>query len=260
MLARRALMIPLFFFAAAALYALMRSPLGRWLEEALVAPLTLTESAFAAARKTLPKPPKPTEREQRLAEQLDDLRLQAQQAEELWRENQRLRALLQAKRTTPLPTIEADVIGRAATNALATLTINRGRRDGVSTSSAVFTAAGLIGRAYRVHRASAKILLITDPTSGIGAMDQRSRDVGVVKGLRGSDLLFTYLPPEADVRTGDQVLTSGMGGVLPKGLPIGTVVQARQDPDDMSWSALVRPAEDVNRLEQVLVVVAEEKR
>ncbi len=257
---RRALLIPLSFFAVAVLvYASMRSPLGWWLEEALVAPLTLTEAAFAAARDTAPSPARLSAREQQLAEQVADLRLQARQAEELQRENVRLRALLEAKQATPLRTIVADVIGRAATNAMETVTINRGRRDGVSPSSAVFTADGLVGSALRVHRGSADVLLITDPTSGVGAMCQRSRDVGAVKGLRGAELLLTYLPPDADVRRDDQVITSGKGGVFPKGIPIGTVVQARQDPEDLSWSALVRPLADVRRVEQVLVVVEERR-
>ena len=68
------------------------------------------------------------------------------------------------------------------------------------------------------------------------------------------------MPPQADLRRGDLILTSGQGKVLPKGLAIGTLLQARQDPEDLSWSALLRPLADVDRVEQVLVVVAEEKR
>ncbi len=258
---RRALLIPLLFFLAAVLvYAFVRSRLGGWLEEALAIPLTGTESAFAAVRNSAPRPGRLSAREKQLTAQVDDLRLKTQQLEELRRENERLRALLQGKQETPLPTILADVIGRSATNALATLTINRGRTDGVSTSSAVFTADGLVGRVNTVYRHAAEVLLITDPTSGVGALDERSRDVGAVKGLRGESLLFTYLPPQADLRRGDLILTSGQGKVLPKGLAIGTLLQARQDPEDLSWSALLRPLADVDRVEQVLVVVAEEKR
>ena len=119
---------------------------------------------------------------------------------------------------------------------------------------AVLTDQGLVGRISEVTDTTSKVLLITDASSAVNAILQSSRLNGVVRGTPGGDLVMDYIPQGALFSVGEVVLSSGLGGKFPKGIPIGQVINIRQRDIDVFQQAVVRPTVDFRRLELVMVV------
>jgi len=170
------------------------------------------------------------------------------------KENKRLRALLKLGPSEPPERIAAEIISQSASNWLHRVRINRGAIDGVAPKSVVFTDKGVVGQVLTVSRSTSLVLLITDPDAGVGGMLQRSRAVGAVKGTGGDLCEMTYLGAKVDVREGDTVITSHLGEVFPKGITIGQVVSVRKARHYSSLEALIQPAVDMYRLEEVFVL------
>jgi len=114
---------------------------------------------------------------------------------------------------------------------------------------------GLVGVVTATAPTAARAMLLLDRRSAVDAMVQRSRARGIVRGRGSGDLEFVFMVRGDDVRVGDEVITSGVGGVHPKGLRIGTVVSVRADRDELLHAARVDPAVDFGRLEQVFVML-----
>jgi rod shape-determining protein MreC len=112
----------------------------------------------------------------------------------------------------------------------------------------------LVGRIHKVGPDSSTVLLITDPSSGVQALTQRNRVVGVVTGRAGDEPVMEYIPQGAEISVGDLVITSGLGGNFPKNLVIGQVVEVRQRDYEMFQQATLRPTVNFDRLEFVLVI------
>jgi rod shape-determining protein MreC len=124
---------------------------------------------------------------------------------------------------------------------------------------AVVTEKGLVGRVIEVGGHWAKVLSIIDSQSAVSAIAQRSRDNGTLQGdttlYDGEGLCrMVYLPQDATVREGDIVITSGLGDIFPKGLPIGTVVGVENEPFAVYQTARIQPGVDFEHLEEVLVI------
>jgi len=183
-----------------------------------------------------------------LSEEVNRLREQAREAE-------RLERLLDLARSLPHRTVAARVIARSPNAWYSTVLLDRGSKNGISMNDPVLTPSGLVGRVMEVGPASARVLLISDPRSAVGALVQRSRDIGVVQGLGGGHLSMRYLCRSAEVQEGDLVVTSGLGGVFPRGLPVGTIVRVTKDESGLFQEAEVQPAADLDRLEEVLVLL-----
>jgi rod shape-determining protein MreC len=185
---------------------------------------------------------------------IDNLRLK-----EVESENQRLRELLRFRQLNPTydfrgGQVIARVISKGPNNYLSTLTIDLGSEHGIAPGMPVVTERGLVGRIYKVGPNSSTVLLITDPSSGVPALIQRNRLVGVVDGRAGMPPVLDFIPQEGDVTTGDLVITSGLGGSFPKNLVIGQVVEVRQRDYEMFQQAVLRPTVNFDRLEFVLVI------
>lgn len=197
-------------------------------------------------------------KEEELRQQVQILKLQVAELRHAQEENERLRALLHAPRQPGQQAVLCTVIGRDPTtwNKYRTLTLDKGAEEGLTPRTAVVAAGGLLGRVYQTTSHTAQVLLISDSSSGVGAQVLSSRDVGVVKGLIGADLLLlSYLPKDARVRRGDQVITSGSGEVFPRGLLVGTVTAVSMDPKGFYQRAWVRPAADLEHIDYVLALV-----
>ncbi len=151
--------------------------------------------------------------------------------------------------------LAADITARKTDPKFDTLVINRGVRDGVRVNSMVRTRSGLVGRVFEVTPGTASVLMLTDQKSGVGGRVQRanSRSVGVCEGNNSSRLDFRYLPSEADIKPGDLIVTSGLGGVFPPGQLIGTVESVKADEGNVGKTAVVRPVVEFDRLEEVYV-------
>ena len=178
---------------------------------------------------------------------------------EVERENQRLREMLAFAETRPAfelrgGQIIARVIGQNATNFLNVAMIDLGSRHGIRVGMPVVNEQGLVGRIYTVTATTSKVLLITDPSSTVNTILQASRLTGIVNGVPGSDPVMGFIPQGTEVGVGEVVLTSGMGGSFPKGIPIGQVVDVRQRDVNVFQEAVVRPTVNFGRLEFVMVV------
>lgn len=152
--------------------------------------------------------------------------------------------------------LPADILSRRIDFKFETLLVARGANDGVKKDSVVVTKNGLVGRVTEVSAGNAVVLLITDLKSGVGARVQRaeSRALGVCKGTNSPLLTLTYLDNAADIKPGDEITTSGVGGVFPGGLRIGTVLEVKPDPSSAIKTAKVRPTVNFDRLEEVYIV------
>lgn len=170
-------------------------------------------------------------------------------------ENRRLRALL----GFPLPgewqRLGAQVVGRNGDSWLSRLAIDRGSRAGVRVNAAVLTDRGLVGRVSSVSPSLSIVTLISDPGSVVATVVAESGEAGVCYGQVGTDLLrMRFFSREAQVAPGDTVLTSGLGGVFPPHLLVGTVVETFRGDYGLVQYATVRPAADLDRLWQVIVL------
>lgn len=178
---------------------------------------------------------------------------------EVEQENQRLRQLLNFAQARPgLELRGAQIVGRVIgqdpTNFLDYLNIDLGARHGIEVGMPVLTDQGLVGRVSEVNSTTSKVLLITDASSSVNAILQSSRLNGVVRGGAGGQIVMDFIQQGAVLSVGEVVLTSGLGGKFPKGIPIGQVVQINQRDIDVFQQAVIQPTVDFGALELVAVV------
>ncbi|MFQ5828652.1 MAG: rod shape-determining protein MreC [Candidatus Methylomirabilia bacterium] len=191
-----------------------------------------------------------------LREEVKRLRVEALRTQETRVENLRLRNLLELKEQLPFEALPGEVIAKEWGGWIRSLTVNRGRRDGVRRLTAVIAPGGLVGRVVVVRNSSAVIQLLNDPSSTVGAMVQRTRTPGMVVGEPGGTLRFKFRALDGDaVGAGDLVVSSGLGGLFPKGLPVGRLVEVENRVSGLFQFAQVAPGVDFARVEEVLLLV-----
>ncbi len=194
---------------------------------------------------------------EQLRSQNEQLRTRVGELEEARQENVRLRSLVKLAQARELPSIAARVIGRPTNSWEGVITIDRGSRDGIKTGMPVVGPRGLLGQTVQVGPGYARVRLITDQRSGVAAMVQRNRATGIVRGSIEGDLALDFVSKETTVKAGDVVITSGLGGVYPKGIVVGEVSSVAKEPNGLYQQIGVTPGGDVSRLEEVLVLTAE---
>lgn len=194
---------------------------------------------------------------ERLRAELDAAQAALLQLEEAARENQRLTELLQLKGSLRGRAEAAVVAYRDPGNWLESVVIDKGSSSGIAKGQAVINARGVVGRVTSVTPNSATVLLAVDSRNSIGGIATRSRDLVVVEGAGdGSGLLIARpLGAQPDLAEGDVIITSGLGGVYPKGHAIGDVIAVERGKYGVSLLAYVKPRVDFQRLEEVLVLV-----
>lgn len=195
----------------------------------------------------------------RLKKEAGELREKLTLMTETIQENKRLRELLKFKESTGHAAITARVIGMDPTNLFKTITIGKGSADGLSKGMAVATSDGVVGRIISSSADSSRVLLITDRNSDTDAVIQRSRDRGIAGGGDYGTLRLKYLPRSADAMEGDLLVTSGVGGIFPKGLAIGFISKLDRSAGGIFLLAEVRPVVNFSKLEEVLVITTSPK-
>lgn len=191
----------------------------------------------------------------RLKEDIQHLNSRLADAGEALRENARLTELLALRKSIRDKTVTARIIGEDVTPWFRTLTIDRGAEDGLREGMPVLAAGGVVGQTVKVTAGSSRVMLLTDNASGIAAIIQRSRARGVVKGKGDNLCSLEFAMRGEDVQVGDQVLTSGIGGVFAKGSLIGEVTMVKKGEYGVFQTVTIRPAVNIARLEEVLVVL-----
>lgn len=189
----------------------------------------------------------------------DRLRMQIQQQDEQVREAERLRALIGLRESGLGHLVAARVIGRDPSHSLQTVTINKGQADGVREDASVITPEGLVGRVLSVGDGSAIVQLVTDAQSEVAALFSESRVQALFKGTGGPELELDYIEDDSAVREGDEIMTSGLDQIHPKGVPLA-VVTTVGPPGELFKLILAKPRADLSRLEEVLVVVQPDKQ
>ena len=200
-----------------------------------------------------------------LLKQIDNLRRENQQLKEqqiqtvaIARENDQLRNLFGWQKQAPWKLKLANVVMRDPANWWRTVQIDLGSRDGIQTNQPVLTAEGLIGRVSSVGYMSSQVVLIGDPNCRVSALvENNTHDMGVLSASGPLDTSFvelSYLASSANLKPGQNVITSGLGGIFPKGIPIGKIVDAQSVEYGLATEARVKLNANLGALEQVWVL------
>jgi rod shape-determining protein MreC len=171
----------------------------------------------------------------------------------------RLQALLGFKEQFISQTMAAQVIGGSGSELSRSVFIDKGHNDGVKPDMAVITADGIVGKVLHVYRSTSEVLRIDDQSSGVGAILDKTRLQGILNGTPAGELVLGRVMSDENVPVGELVLTSGGDSIFPKGLPIGRVTRVAQG-SDLFLNIHVRPAADLSKLEEVLVVTKIDER
>lgn len=198
----------------------------------------------------------PQETLSELREQNEQLTAEVAKLTEAEKTAERLEGLLGLQSTYSLESTAARIVGGSSDAWSQTVTIDKGTIDGLEVGMAVCNSGGAIGQIVEVSASSSTVRLLTDENSGISAMVQRSRAQGILQGQPDGTLLLNYVAADSDVSVGDIVITSGLGGVFPKGLPLGTVTSANRASNATYYTVTVRAQSLAENNEEVLVITS----
>lgn len=193
---------------------------------------------------------------ERLRARLQALEQRRVSYEDVVRQNDELRSLLELQDAADMESVAARVIDLGSSNFDWTITIDVGARDGVERDMVVINGDGLVGRVIQVTNAHARVLLTIDPNFGAPARVARNAETGPITGAGGKPLVFSPFNPEAEVEAGDEIVTSQYSNSsFPSGIPIGTVEEPGDPEGLLTRLVTVRPFVDFSRLDVVLVVL-----
>jgi len=195
---------------------------------------------------------------QDLQNQIERLQAELTRMEEYRQENERLLRLLELEDAYGLDAVGARVISASPDSWHRVITINKGSSAGIEVGMPVMSANGLIGQVESVSLFSSTVRLITDADSGVAVYIQESRAEGILSGSIDGVLYLNYIKLDVQVNPGDRVITSGTGGVYPKGIAVGEVLSVNYSKTDVYQTIVVRTYTRVSSFEEVLVIVGNE--
>lgn len=190
--------------------------------------------------------------------EIDALRMENARFREMLATHSRLQQLLQFKETIHWPVLAVQVIGRDPSGWFESVIIDKGSNSGLKMNMPVVNARGVVGRLVSVSPNYAKVLLIIDQNSAVDSIIQRTREKGILKGFSSKICKLDYVLRNSQVALGDVIITSGLGRVFPKGLPVGEVIEEKNVPGAFFKEIKVRPAVDFTKLEELLVILKED--
>ncbi len=195
----------------------------------------------------------------RLVARIQELEQEMAECREIRASKERLETLLNFQSSMKLPSVVSRVIGEDSSGWFHTLLIDRGTKDGVERSMPVVAREGLVGHVVEAAHRTAKVLLITDRNSAVDVLLQESRTRAVLEGVGRQDVcLLKYVPRSENVQKGERVITSGLGGIYPKGLLVGNVAEVWKEGHGLFQRVEVSPKVDFQRLEEVMVILKKE--
>jgi rod shape-determining protein MreC len=194
-----------------------------------------------------------------LKQQIEQMRIEQVRLSEDAAQARRLQALLAFKEQYIARTVAAQVIGASGSDVSRTVYIDKGEDAGLKRDMAVMTADGIVGKVILVYPSVSQVLLINDPTSGVGVLLEKSRLQGVLRGTPNGEVMLERVMSDEQVPVGERVITSGGDQIFPKGLPVGTVGKVANG-KDLFLNIKVKPAADLSKLEEVLVLVEQQNR
>ncbi len=170
------------------------------------------------------------------------------------RENARLRKLLNLKSGYQFQAMASRVIGEDVLGYYQSIFIDRGLEDGVKKDMPLAVYEGLVGRVIMSSGSMSQALLIIDPASSVDCRVARSRDRAVLTGSMDGACILRFIEKDSNIRAGDSIVTSGLDGIFPKGLSVGTVQVIRKSSSGLFLEARVAPSVDFSKIEEVLVI------
>lgn len=194
-----------------------------------------------------------------LKEQIEQMRLRQVRLSEDAAQAQRLQTLLSFKEQFVSKTVAAQVIGSSGSDMSRVVYIDKGENAGIGRDMAVITADGVVGKVLVAYPSVSQVLLISDQSSGVGAILDKSRLQGVLRGAANGEVMLERVMSDEQVAVGDTVLTSGGDQIFPKGLPVGTVSRVGNG-KDLFLNIKIKPAANLSKLEEVLVLVEKQER
>lgn len=201
-----------------------------------------------------------------LKKQNDELQSKALQFDSMLNENERLREMLNFKnQRSEYDYVGADIIGKSGGSFLDGYVINKGTKDGIMKGMVVITAQGLVGQVTSCEKSWSIVQSLANENIAVGAMVESTRENQcIIKGYRDRNnrqlAKLYYLPLESNIKKDDVILTSGLGGLYPKDIKIGYVIDIEEDKGKVMKIATIQPYVDLNRLEEVFVVIPKDKR
>ncbi len=171
--------------------------------------------------------------------------------------NLRLKQLLDFREQLPTGSVTATIIANSASTWFQSCLLDKGSSDGVGKGMAAVTPLGVVGQVISTTARSAKVLLLTDPNSGVDVAIQRTRARGIVSGSLDKKTIMKYVKRSEDIQVGDRLITSGLDGVFPKGLMVGTVTKVQKQNLGLFQYIELTPAVSLSQTEEVLVVRVE---
>lgn len=191
---------------------------------------------------------------ERLRESLVEASMQLSRLEEAARENERLRSILGFEPPDDYSLMPAQVLSVTGGSQPTAAAINRGEQDSVYVNQPLINQAGLIGRVSTVSRDFATVQLLTDPTNRVAVRIADSREMGIAKWVIGRGMILDNFPIQGTIKVGDRVLSSGLGGVYPSGLLVGTVESVERPAEAAFCEVEITPAPDFNSLEELFLL------
>jgi rod shape-determining protein MreC len=199
------------------------------------------------------------EENKRLQKKVSSLTSEIRTYSETHLEFMRLRKLLNLQDRFQSRTIAARVIGRDRSSIFKTIFLDKGTSDGLKAGLPVVAVGGVVGRIIDASWNVSKVLLFIDYNSNIDALVQNVRAQGILQGSGDKGCILKYVQRLENVNVGDAIVTSGMAGVFPKGLLLGTVISVDKVETNLFQKISVEPSVDVSKLEEVLVIVKKEE-
>ena len=186
----------------------------------------------------------------------EQLRSRNAELEETNQSTQRLQGLLDLKNTYNLQSTGARVISGSTDSFNNTIVIDKGTSSGLAVGMPVVDSGGVIGQIIECGPTTSTVRLITDEKSGVAAMVQSSRAQGMLMGSASRQITLNLINTNQKVAVGDTVVTSGLGGVFPKGLPLGKVTSVEAAPGSLYYTIVIEPYGNVSTNEEVMVITS----
>jgi len=191
---------------------------------------------------------------ERLKAQIAQLNMRQALMVELQLENRRLAEQLDLKEALDLKVAAADVIGSDATGMARTILLGQGSAGGLQPGMGVIATGGVVGKLIATSPNTSRVMLLSDHNCAVDAFVQRSRARGIVSGVADDGVIMKYVERTQDIKVGEAVVTSGLDGVFPRGLLIGSVSAIERKGPGLFLNISIKPAADLRRIEQVLVI------
>ncbi len=193
---------------------------------------------------------------QQLKDENSKLQTDLSRSQEIERENGLLKQQLNLAQSDKLHLVLANVIGLDPVNFSQSALIDKGSDSGIKVGMPATSASGvLVGRVSEAGQTTSKIQLLTDINSAVNVVSQKTRSTGILKSNQGHEIIMEMIPQKSSIEVGEQVMTSGLGGGLPKGILVGEIESIISNDVEAFKKAKIKPATDINNLESVFIIL-----